>query len=57
MKIFKKVMWSINSGVNAFLFGFAIHNLFIGDYKEAAWMLFVVSIFLMIGYYAEQSDK
>ena len=57
MKIFKKVMWFINSGVNAFLFGLAIHNLFIGDYKEAAWMLFVVSIFLMIGYFAEQSDK
>lgn len=54
MRIFKEIMASINRVISLFGFGFAIGDLFTGDYKRAAWVLFVVSILFMVGYFAER---
>ena len=57
MEVFKKIMSVINRVFSPFCLGFAMHDLFTGDYKNAAWVLFVVSIFFMVGYYAERLSR
>ena len=56
MKIFKEI---INSTMfwGTFAFGWAICDLITGDYKCAAWILFGVSIFFIIGYFTERFSK
>ena len=53
MKIFRKIMRVINRVFTPFWIGYSTYDLFVGDYKKAAWILFVVSILLMIGYLVE----
>ena len=48
MKKFEKIMISINRTACPFGFGFATYNLFTGDYKSAAWVLFVVATLFMV---------
>lgn len=41
-----------------FAFGWGIGDLIItGDYKSAAWILFSVSIFFIIGYFTERFSE
>lgn len=54
MKIFKDIMWVINRYISTFCLGYAMADLFSGDYKIAAWFLFGVSISFMVGYFAER---
>ena len=54
MKIFKEVIGVINRTISTFCFGYAIADLFTGDYKTASWMLFIVSILFMVGYFTER---
>lgn len=54
MKKFEKIMRSINRTICPFSFGFATYDLFTKDYKSAAWVLFVVAIIFMVGYFAER---
>lgn len=54
MKIFKEIMRIICQHPAAFGFGWAAADLFTGDYKNAAWVLFVVSIVFGIGYFTER---
>lgn len=54
MKTFKEVISIINRHIGCFGFGWAIADLFTGDYKNAAWVLFVVSILFMVGYFTER---
>lgn len=57
MEVFKKIMSVINSMFSPFCLGSAISDLFTGDYKNAAWLLFVVSILFMVGYFAERLSR
>lgn len=57
MKIFKEVMAILCNPIGTFCLGFAMRNLFTGDYKVAAWLLFVVSALFMVGYFAERFSK
>ena len=57
MYIFKEVISIINRTIGTFCFGFAMRDLFTGKYKNAAWILFVVSVLFMVGYFAEQWSK
>ena len=57
MKIFKEVISMINHYIGCFGFGWAIADLGQGDYKSAAWVLFVVSILFIVGYFAERWSK
>lgn len=54
MKIFKEVMAILCRHFATFGFGWATADLFTGDYKNAAWVLFVVSIVFGVGYFAER---
>lgn len=54
MKNFKKVMDTMNRTISTFCFGFSTTQLFIGNYQNAAWILFFVSIAFGIGYFAER---
>ena len=57
MKIFKEVMAVLCNPIGTFCIGFASYDLFTGDYKNAAWVLFVVSILFLIGYSSERLSK
>ena len=57
MKKFKEIIGVINRTVGSFLFGYATYDLFTGDYQNAAWPLFIVSILFMVGYFAERCSK
>lgn len=54
MKIFKEVMAILCNPFGTFCFGYATYDLFTGNYKVAAWMLFVASILFFVGYFAER---
>lgn len=54
MKIFKEVIGVINRTIGTFCFGFASMRVFVGDYKIASWILFVVSILFIVGYFTER---
>ena len=54
MKIFKEVITILCSPVATFGFGWAIVDLFTGDYKSAAWGFFAVSIIFMLGYWTKR---
>lgn len=56
MKIFKEIM-AIMFRFGIFGFGWAMADLFTGDYKAAAWVLFVVSIMFIVGYLTERLSK
>lgn len=53
MKIFKVILDAL-CRIGTFGFGFASYDLFVGDYKRAAWVLFVVSFLYWIRYIVEQ---
>ena len=54
MKVFKEIIGIINRTIGMFCFGWAIPDIFMGDYKVAAWLLFVVSILFIVGYLTER---
>ncbi len=54
MIVFKEVMAILCRYFATFGFGWAMADLFTGDYKSAAWVLFVVSIVFGVGYFAER---
>lgn len=54
MKIFKEIMAVLCRPFGTFGFGWAIGDLIVRDYKSAAWILFVVSILFIVGYFAER---
>ena len=54
MKIFKEMMYIPCRYFATFGFGWATADLFGGYYKSAAWVLFVVSILFMVGYFTER---
>ena len=54
MKIFKDVMAILCRHFATFGLGWSTADLLTGDYKSAAWVLFVVSIMFMVGYFAER---
>lgn len=53
MKNFKEVI-NIICRFATFALGWAIADLFTGDYKSAAWILFTTSILFLIGYFTER---
>lgn len=57
MKIFKEVMAILCNPIGTFGLGFAIYDLFTGDYQKAAWVLFVVSILFLVGYSVERLSE
>lgn len=57
MKVFKEIMAALCRPFGTFGFGWAIGELLTGDYKSAAWVLFVVSILFIVGYFAERLSK
>ena len=57
MKIFKEIMAVLCRHPAAFGFGWATADLLTGDYKNAAWVLFVVSILYGVGYFTERFSK
>ena len=57
MEIFKEVIGIINHTIGTLCFGYAIADLFTGDYKTASWMLFIVSILFVVGYFTERWSK
>ena len=57
MKIFKEIMLIVNSFAGPFCLGYAMPDLFVGDYKTASWLLFVAAISFMVGYFAETFSK
>jgi len=57
MKIFKEIMAILCNPIGTFCIGFSTYDLFTGDYKNAAWLLFVVSILFLVGYFAERLSK
>lgn len=57
MKIFKEIMAVLCRPFGTFGFGWAVGDLFAGDYKGAAWVLFVVSILFIVGYFTERWSK
>lgn len=54
MKIFKEVIGIINRTIGAFAFGFGTVRVFTEDYKTASWVLLIVSILFIIGYFVER---
>lgn len=54
MSPFKETMGIINRTFGAFCVGHGSSNLFRGNYKVAAFSLFIASILFMIGYLAER---
>ena len=44
----------INVTVGMCLFGFAIPEMLLGEYKSAATLLFIVSILFVVGYFTER---
>lgn len=56
MKIFKEII-NIILRFGTFALGWAIADLFTGDYKSAAWILFATSILFLIGYFTERFSE
>lgn len=54
MEIFKEIIGIINRTICTFGLGFGASRMFNGDYKTASWVLFVVSILFMVGYFVER---
>lgn len=54
MSPFKETMSIMNKTFGAYGFGYGSSNLFRGNYKVAAFSLFITSILFMIGYFAER---
>jgi hypothetical protein len=53
MNFFKEIIYAL-CPVTSFSFGFGIGELVTGDYKNAAWCLFVSAIFYLVGYLTER---
>ena len=56
MRILKEIIRSMQN-FGSFVFGWGLGELFTGDYKSAAWILFSVSIFFIIGYFVERYSE
>lgn len=56
MKTFRKVIEAINSTLGTCALGYGIARMFEKDYEGASWALLIVSILLIIGYYAERLE-
>lgn len=54
MKIFKEVIGVINRTIGSFALGFGAVRVFTEDYKTASWILLIVSILFIIGYFIER---
>lgn len=57
MKVFKEIIAVLCRPFGTFGLGYASYDLFTGDYKNAAWVLFVVSIIFGVGYFTERWNK
>ena len=57
MKIFKDAMSVANVTFGAALFGNAIGQTFLGNFKTATILLFVVSSLFIVSYFAERFSK
>lgn len=54
MKIFKKVIYSINKTFGCCFFGMATSKMLMKNYEAATYMLFIVAILFMVGYFTEK---
>ncbi len=54
MNKFRDILNAINITLGAGFFGAGATRLFVGDYKTAAWSLFIVAILFIIGYFVER---
>lgn len=57
MKIFKDIMCLVNETLGAAMFGAAIRQTFLGNYKTATILLFVVVSLFIVSYCAERFSK
>lgn len=57
MKIFKDIMCQVNTTFTAAIFGSAIFRTFIGDYKTATILLYIVAVLFIVGYFVERFSK
>ena len=57
MKIFKEILEIIIPNIGTFGLGFGISNLFKGNYQIASYVLLVVSILFLVGYFVERWSK
>lgn len=53
MKIFKEIMAILCRLFGTFAYGWAIADLFSGNYETASWILFAVATLFLIGYSVE----
>lgn len=54
MKIFKEVIYSVNRFFGLFLFGNAITQAILKNYKTSTCLLLIVAILFVVGYFAEK---
>lgn len=55
MKIFNSIMEVINVTFGNLFFGTSMAELFFNkDYKTASYMMFIVAVLFVVGYYAEK---
>lgn len=57
MKIFKDIVYVINKTIGMFGLGCGAARMFDGDYELASWILFIVLIFFVIGYFTERWSR
>ena len=57
MKIFKEILGVIIRSLGTFGLGFGAANIFKGNYQIASYVLLVVSILFVVGYFAERWSK
>ena len=57
MEIFKEIIGIINRTLATYGFGFGLAQLLNGEYKIAAWALFIVSILFMVGFFTERWSR
>lgn len=58
MKIFKQIIYNVNKTFGCLFFGMATSKLFfIKDYKTASYMMFIVAILFIAGYFTEKWSK
>lgn len=54
MRIFKDIMNIVNTTLSAGMFGAAITQTFIGNYKTSTILLFIVASLFIVSYFAER---
>lgn len=57
MKAFKDIMCQLSTTLVAAIFGNAIFRTFVGDYKTATILLYIVAVFFIVSYFAERFNK